>query len=286
MTSVSFRYTSICAVFILNAIAFSVSSAKADKSNYTIFNPTPATEMREFAIDRPDRTESAYTVDAGHFQHETDIVSYFYDHSGGIEDQSYLFGVANLKVGLTNSTDLQVIPTTYAYQTSKTLSTREKTTDSGFGDTLVRLKYNIFGNDGGVDALGIMPYVKAPTAHGDLGNGDWEGGVILPYARELSGRFSLGAMTQVDLVRNSEGGGYHTEFVNTVTLGTGLTERLSNYVELWTNLSTEETPIQITADCGFVYELMPNTLVDVGANVGLTTVTEDLNVFLGLSQRF
>lgn len=286
MTSPSLRILTACAAQAFTVFALSIFTAAADKSKYTIFNPTPTSEMREFAIDRPDRTESAYTVDAGHFQHETDILSYFYDHSKGVEVQSYLFGVANLKVGLTNDIDLQVIPVSYAYQKSKTLSTREKTTDSDFGDTVVRLKYNIFGNDGGVSALAIMPYVKAPTAHGNLGNGDWEGGVILPYARNLSDRFDLGAMTQVDLRRNSEDSGYHTEFINTVTLGTGLTERLSNYIELWTNLSTEETPIQITADCGFVYELMPNTLVDIGANVGLTEVTDDLNVFLGFSQRF
>jgi hypothetical protein len=272
--------------FVLFPLLCPAGVFAADKSVYNFFNPTPKTEMRDFAIDRPDRTESPYTVDAGHFQHETDLVSYFYDHSEGVEDQAYLFGIANLKAGLTNSIDLQVIPFSYVYQTSKTLQTRQKTSDSGYGDTVVRLKYNIFGNDSGESALGVMPYVKAPTAHGDLGNGDWEGGIILPYSRTLSEKFSLGTMTEVDLRRNTEDSGYHTEFVNTVTLGTSIAEGLSNYVELWTNLSTKETPIQITADFGFVYELCPDTLIDIGINIGLTEATTDLNTFSGLSQRF
>ncbi|MEO8821382.1 MAG: hypothetical protein ABI267_05890 [Ginsengibacter sp.] len=46
--------------------------ADSSKSGYTIFNPTPKKLMRDFETDRPDVTESAYTVDAGHFQLETD----------------------------------------------------------------------------------------------------------------------------------------------------------------------------------------------------------------------
>ena len=53
--------------------------ASPDKSQYTLFNPTPRDLMRELSADRPDKTESAFTVDAGHFQIEADILSYSYD---------------------------------------------------------------------------------------------------------------------------------------------------------------------------------------------------------------
>src|SRR4051794_35141958 len=39
-----------------------------NKCRYTLFNPTPRKQMREMATDRPDKTESPYTVDAGHVQ--------------------------------------------------------------------------------------------------------------------------------------------------------------------------------------------------------------------------
>lgn len=39
-----------------------------DKSGYSLFKPTPRQFMRELTTDRPDQTESPYTVDAGHFQ--------------------------------------------------------------------------------------------------------------------------------------------------------------------------------------------------------------------------
>lgn len=45
--------------------------------------PAPAARMRELSPDRPDKTESPYTVDAGHFQLEMGFANYAYDQTGG-----------------------------------------------------------------------------------------------------------------------------------------------------------------------------------------------------------
>jgi len=47
-----------------------------DKSGYIFFNPTPDSQLRGFSPDRPPKADSAYTVDAGHFQYETDLLNY------------------------------------------------------------------------------------------------------------------------------------------------------------------------------------------------------------------
>ena len=47
-----------------------------DKAKYHLLNPTPREQMREMSTDRPDKTESPYTVDAGHFQIESDLFAY------------------------------------------------------------------------------------------------------------------------------------------------------------------------------------------------------------------
>jgi high affinity Mn2+ porin len=51
-----------------------------DKSHYSLFNPTPDDQMRPFSTDRPGKTHSSTTVDAGHFQVESDFINYAYDH--------------------------------------------------------------------------------------------------------------------------------------------------------------------------------------------------------------
>lgn len=52
-----------------------------DKNGYNLFHATPDALLREMATDRPDKTESAYSVDAGHYQIEMDLLTYTYDRS-------------------------------------------------------------------------------------------------------------------------------------------------------------------------------------------------------------
>ena len=91
-----------------------------DKSGFNLFRPTPDALLRELATDRPDKTENPYTVDAGHFQLELDLVSYTRDRTKDETVRAVSVAPFNLKVGLTNSSDLQFIAETY---------TRQRTTD-------------------------------------------------------------------------------------------------------------------------------------------------------------
>src|SRR5687767_5025731 len=88
-----------------------------DKSHYHLFHPTPREQMRDMSTDRPDKTESPYTVDAGHFQFETDLLSYTRDRDktggGDTRTDAYAIAPVNLKVGLLNQVDLQVVLDTY-----------------------------------------------------------------------------------------------------------------------------------------------------------------------------
>src|SRR5688572_26356852 len=124
-----------------------------DKSGYHLFNPTPREHMREMSTDRPDTTESAYTVDAGHFQIEMDLASFTRDRhtperDGGSESWSFLN--TNFKLGLTNNIDLQIVAPIY---------THVRRGPEGFGDLTLRMKWNLWGNDGGPTALALMPFV-------------------------------------------------------------------------------------------------------------------------------
>ena len=154
-----------------------------DKSGYTLLNPTPRQFMRELSADRPDKTESAYTVDAGHFQLELDFVSYTSDRT--TEETVHAVSVApfNLKVGLTNNSDLQFIAETFTRQNT---SGHDGMVRSGFGDVVVRWKVNLFGNDGGRTGLGIISFAKFPTNQDGLGNNAVEGAMIFPLEIKLA----------------------------------------------------------------------------------------------------
>jgi hypothetical protein len=60
-------------------IRMHAANPQADKSDYNLFHPTPRELMREMSTDRPDTTESPYSVDAGHFQLEMSFLNYTHD---------------------------------------------------------------------------------------------------------------------------------------------------------------------------------------------------------------
>lgn len=262
-----------------------------DKSQYHLFNPTPRDLMREMSTDRPDKTESPYTVDAGHFQFEMDVLNYAYDRHNGLPGdtriESLSIAPVNLKAGLCNWADLQVVLETYTSVRTHVRATREVENQRGFGDVTIRLKGNMWGNDEGETALAVMPYVKLPTNQDHLGNNSVEGGLIVPFAVGLPRGWGMGVMTQLDIIRDEPGRGHHPEFVNTITFGHNIVGNLDGYVEFFSAVSTERDSEWIgTFDTGVTYGLTEDIQLDAGINIGVTKAADDWNPFIGISWRF
>ena len=260
---------------------------RTDKSQYTIWNPTPRNLMREMSTDRPDKTESPYTVDAGHFQIEADLVSYAEDRHNDSDERVEGWGFlnSNLKVGLCNNADLQLVVPTYNSVRNRSAGNTER--NSGFGDLVARLKINLWGNDGGQTAFGAMPFVKFPTAQDDLGNGAFEGGIIFPLTVELPKSWGLGAMTEFDYAKDADGSGYQPEFINTITFSHSIVGNLAGYVEFFSLVSTDRNSKWIgTFDLGLTYALSDDIQLDCGVNIGVTRSADDVNPFFGITRRF
>jgi hypothetical protein len=263
-------------------------SAQGDKSQYHLFRPTPPDRMREMSTDRPDQTESAYTVDAGHFQVEMDLVSGLFDRdrSRGRDVRTTGWGTSlNLKAGLLNAVDLQLVLEPYSESTERDRVAGTRDTSSGFGELQTRVKINLWGNDGGKTALAVMPFVKWPLPESSVRNGTTEGGVIVPWAAELPRGWGLGGIVEFDFV--SDGGdGRDTEYFNTIALSHDIVGDLGSYVELAALVTPESGGRwQGQVDLGFTYALNENTQLDFGCNFGVTDAAPDFIPFLGLSWR-
>ncbi|MES2572812.1 MAG: transporter [Verrucomicrobiota bacterium] len=263
--------------------------APGDKSRFHLFNPTPREQMREMSTDRPDKTESPYTVDAGHFQIESDLVSFSYDRHNPERapstTEAYSVAAINFKAGLLPNVDLQLV--VESYQTVRTSTPGAREHNRGFGDLTARLKVNLWGNDGGATALALMPFVKIPTNQDDLGNHSVEGGLIVPLAVALPGGWKMGVMTEADLIENAGPGGHHVEWINTLTLGHAIVGRLGGYLEFFSLVSSERAaPWVATFDAGLTYAVTDDLQLDIGVNLGLTRSADDINPFVGLSWRF
>src|SRR5688500_18754281 len=252
-----------------------------EKWQYNLFNPTPRELMREMSTDRPDTTESAYTVDAGHVQVESSFVDYTRDEGDGGDFDALSVLPTNLKIGLTNSMDLQLAFEPYIREEF------EGESIDGFGATQLRLKINLWGNDGGDTAFAIMPFVQFPTEDDDFGATDHvQGGVILPLAVSLPNEWSLGVMAEFDAVRDGADEDYELQFVHTATVGHDIVGDLAGYVEYIGVTDTENgTGYVSLIGGGLTYGASDNVQLDCGVNFGLSESADDFNVFAGISIR-
>jgi hypothetical protein len=265
--------------------ALSDDPVDPDKSDYSLFDPTPDDQMRSFSTDRPPKANTPYTVDAGHFQYETDMTVFGYGNTDGIRTSDWTILDPTLKLGLTNTIDaeLQITP----YESLATKSAAGRVSISGIGDTIGRLKINVLGDDQGAVSMAVLPYVKFPTARSGLGNGKVEGGIILPISFSVPGGFTVIVMPEGDFLKNTVGSAYHAAFDFLVNVSHPLDKRWTIYTEIFTSqyFESQDSPVY-TLDEALTYALTPNLQLDFGGNFGLNKVTPRTQLYAGLSQRF
>jgi hypothetical protein len=292
------RFTKISlASFALSFFFVSLSFADTqsptepvDKSNYTLFNPVPDDQMRAFSPDRPTKSNSATTVDAGHFQYEADFANWTYDHdnSAGITTSNLVIGAPTLKIGLTENTDFELatMPINFAY--AKDRATNARSNDFGFGDLYTRLKYNIIGNEGGMYALAITPYVKAPTASTPIGNAHWEGGAYAPLSINLPDNWGLNFQSEYDRLEKSDLSGTYSNYQNLVNVSHPVIwDSLTGFLEFWSDVSGDQGgQVEYTSDLSLAWLIKDNLQLDSGVNIGLNKAASDLQVYAGIAQRF
>src|SRR5262249_18218349 len=202
---------------VVNGTAYA-QSAIVDKEQYSLFDLVPDSDMRSFSTDRPTKSDVPFTVDAGHFQYETDLFNFSYMSNGSIRTSTFLAPNPTLKVGLTNNIDFEVNIAPFADMETVNASTGVASRITGPSDLFLRTKVNLWGNDRGMSAFALIPYVRFPTGPVGIGNGATEGGIIAPLSFSLQNNLTLLFNSELDVLKDTAGGGYHTGFINLVTL--------------------------------------------------------------------
>ena len=264
-----------------------LASEPMAKNYFILLDPAPVPSLREINA----LYENPYTVDAGHVQVETFVLQYTRDQSSfegstTLHD-AWTFGPMTLKLGVLNNLDAEVLLSpVYTHISSEDKSTGGAASLSGFGNTIPRLKLNLWGNDGGSTALAIVPFLKVPTHSPGLGNRSLEGGLILPFSVELPQGWWMVLSPEVDCARDICAAGYHPGLANTVYFSHAIAGRLAGYGDFLASLSTERSSRWIgILDFGFSYALSLNVQIDLGLSIGVTHGANDLNPYLGYSFR-
>ncbi len=254
-----------------------VSSLQAQATS-----PAKGEPRREMTTDRPDATESPFTIEPGHVQLEMDVFSYARDRVSGDLTEEWEAAPFNVRVGLTPNFEAGIFVAPFRRVTERPAG-GPRSHLSGAGDTTLRAKLNLGGNDGGNFAWGLMADLKLPTARRGLGNRKFEGALTLPVAFELGGGWGGAAMTAVELTY-TDAARYRPTWINTVTVGRDLTEKIGGFLELTS--AAGDGPHVATFNCGLTRSLSANAQLDCGVNVGLSRSAPDVLWFAGLARRF
>ena len=272
-------------VALLGILATLALPADLEGQDYWLFHRTPRAQARPLATDRPDRTESAYSIPAGWVQVEASVVSWSVDREADTASDGFGVAQVNLKLGLLPTVDLQIVTEAWSRQKVKTSDGVAST--SGQGLVLGRLKVNVWGNDGGRTALAVMPYVGAVRQDATPGvqvGRHAVAGLIVPFALDLGRDWSLGAMLELDLA-NDVPGSWRSTWAQSLTVGRPVAGPVSAYAELF-HATGGGAPRELTADGGLTIGLTDDLQLDAGVNVGLSTAADDASPFLGLAVRF
>ncbi len=267
------------------------SASATEKSTYTLFQPTPSSEMREMNTDRIGQTSSAQTVNAGHFQLEADVANYGFKKSkanngASVETRSIRVAPLQIRAGLTETLEMQVALDTYVNREISVAGASGTT--SGMGDLRTGFKGTLASSENGRDfAIAVMPSIKWPTNRGGLGNNSIEGGIAFPMQAQVASTWNLGAQLGVDYNRNLSSTSRHAELTTALSVGRGINDEIDAFAGI-SSLKSYEKGGQWMAslNAGAGYSFSKDFRMDAGANFGMTEAADDVNPYIGAAVRF
>lgn len=251
--------------------------------------PAFADDLRDLCPDRPSKGTSPCTVDKGHLQLEADFLDATWDRHGGVSDDSFVWANPTLKYGLTDNIEVSVNIPPLVRLRSHDGVTGATQRAAGIGDLTFDVKASLTGNRPGWN-VALEPFVKAPVAHQPIGNGAWEGGVLLPIAGDVGHGWSLDLTPEVDVVEDGSGGGHHTAAAASLGLSHGLGGGVTGTVEVWgqSDFDPAGATRQYSFDLALAWipKAQPSLQLDGGLNLGLNRDTPDVEAYVGVTRRF
>lgn len=235
--------------------------------------------------DRPAKANATCTVPVGGWQLESSAASWSRTADQGSISRTFAIGSTVIKRGLSDRSDLQIGYSPYVRTTTSAGGAHDRV--SGPGDLTIRFKHRLTTGEGAIQAA-LIPFVKLPTADRDIGNGKVEGGLSVPVGVGNVGPVAILFGPEVDVLANADGNGHHFALVNLVNGSAPIAQGVTLYGELltMTHFDPAGTITLASADSAVAWLVSDALQLDIGANMGLTRHTPDVEAYAGISIRF
>jgi hypothetical protein len=248
--------------------------------------PAGAADLPAICTDRPTKSNVPCTVDAGHFQLESDLFNGTFQRVGGVTTDTYLATNPTLKYGVNKALDLEVNIAPYAVV--HTSGGGAHSDLGGVGDLYLRAKWAFYVPSNGPLTASLIPYIKAPSARLGIGNGAVEGGALVPVSYKLSDKLVLTTVPELDAYKDAAGAGRHLNTAQLINLAWSLPASVTVYGEVWGdwNFDPAGTIRQSSADVAAAWGMTQYLQFDAGLNFGLNRQTPGVQAYVGIAQKF
>lgn len=241
----------------------------------------------ELVTDRPDQTESAFTVAPRMFQLELGA-GYGEQRNDSTKTIFQSIPQALLRLGLARGFEIRLgIP---GLEIEETSSATGSTDTRGLVDATFGFKVVIEEERGLIPQTAFLGTLIVPSGDNELTSDRADPAFRFVFSNTLSSRLSLGYnLGMVWLTESDEPGVQDTlsYFDWTVALGISASKRVGCFVEVFGLSPIEGDRGSITAfDTGVTYLLTPRLQLDASGSIGLSDSAPDWALGLGLSFRF
>lgn len=236
-------------------------------------------ELPALTTDRPDQTESPYTVPVGSFQIETGIVL-AKDKPDGADGSatinSYDFGSTLLRYGLIPDLELRLAGSFLREDVQLAKST---TSEGGLSDIRFGVKYQLSEANGLIPDAGVIASLKFPVGHKYFTSDKIVPGINFAASHPLTSFWSLGynlGFRYQDKAQNI--------FFYTLATAVQPLQKIGIFVEVF-GASPEGIESLHQADLGMTYLVLPNFQLDTSYGFSLNDPAPDSFFNVGLSWR-
>ncbi|MEO7503643.1 MAG: transporter [Sphingomicrobium sp.] len=240
--------------------------------------PAAAADPPAFCTDRPGLATGTCTAAAGTFQLESSLAEWSRSDTG----RELRLGPSVLRYGFDDRTEVQL-----GFTPFDQVRTFGAARHRGVGDVTVAFKHR-FSDPDAATSIALLPFVKLPTARDPIGNGRWEGGLLVPMQAPLAGPLSLTLTPEADWNANGDGNGHHARLSSAASLGLTLSPRWSAALDGQVGRERDGgvTAWDATVGLSAAFLATPTLQLDSEVDVGLTSGTPETTLKTGVSARF
>jgi len=238
-------------------------------------------QERDFCANRPGIGTPACTMAPGTAMAEVGVAEWDHTANASTTDDDSRFGDFLLRVGVSDSAEIQVGLTSEVRDRSRNRASGLVSRSSDVGDAFVAVRRGLAGPNGPV---ALEAFASAPADR----VGDWTAGLLLPAGMDLPGDFQLALTPELDLAADADGHGRHLAYGCVAGLSHPLGARLSIGSEL--AAFEDEDPAGHSLDARLAGELAwqvtPRLQLDFEADAGLSAGAPDTALMIGFADRF